>query len=449
LDTQMKSIDMPTSSGFTMTGEAGIASLCAAWAFALDALEVPAPFSVRDGAYGLRIVPRNERINLKDLEQAISGLLESHPQLLGALLQPYPQSTPRLPRHRAAAVRGWAYLKAKNPHQALRDAAAASAFASTRLFGNHASLRHTSCDAHAQSPSWAPAALLQGEAHAALESWTEAVLAMARCEAAARSPTAPAADRPLAKLAATRIGVLIRRLPPAHALAWASGGGFQGLKAQVELEAELAIPEVLRPRPRWFYYNTWMTQRIHNALLELHLGEPLTSGAGINSAQAVLGAADVAMAHTPLLAAAAAAAGFLPTGGGNHSAAAAAAANQPDINSMADSGSSHAAPVSNQTGSGGLGVLSNGGTSGDGGADGGVPLLLGSTATTLAVIVATDSEGGAQADVLRLPAPVLDRLLQLDAGDLDLLVQHPTALQAQVCACYLTLQAVFPLNKQL
>ena len=32
----------------------------------------------------------------------------------------------------------------------------------------------------------------------------------------------------------------------------------------------------------------------------------------------------------------------------------------------------------------------------------------------------------------QLPAPVVDKLLQLDAGELDLMIQHPLALRGQV-----------------
>lgn len=34
--------------------------------------------------------------------------------------------------------------------------------------------------------------------------------------------------------------------------------------------------------------------------------------------------------------------------------------------------------------------------------------------------------------MLQLPEPVVSKLLSMDAGDLDLMVQHPVALQAQV-----------------
>jgi hypothetical protein len=39
---------------------------------------------------------------------------------------------------------------------------------------------------------------------------------------------------------------------------------------------------------------------------------------------------------------------------------------------------------------------------------------------------------GSSGGVLQLPAAVLDKLLSMDAGDLDLMVQHPVALQGQV-----------------
>lgn len=103
-----------------------------------------------------------------------------------------------------------------------------------------------------------------------------------------------------------------------------------------------------------------MTQRIHTALLELHLGCALSSGQleGPSSGQLMLAAK--AAADTPAIAAAAAAAGF-----------------------------------------------------------------LGSAATEAKL----QQE---QELMLQLPKPVIDKLLSLDAGDLDLMIKYPTALQAQV-----------------
>lgn len=111
-----------------------------------------------------------------------------------------------------------------------------------------------------------------------------------------------------------------------------------------------------------YYYNKWMTQRIHTALLELHLGCPL-SGAGISegtTAQQMMLAAQAA-AEAPAVAAAAEAAGFLPR-------------------------------------------------------------------------LSSDSIAGQQQQqqLLQLPGPIVDKLLSVDAGDLDLMIKHPTALQAQV-----------------
>ncbi|WIA19044.1 hypothetical protein OEZ85_003701 [Tetradesmus obliquus] len=49
-----------------------------------------------------------------------------------------------------------------------------------------------------------------------------------------------------------------------------------------------------------------------------------------------------------------------------------------------------------------------------------------------------------QQQVLQLPEPVVSKLLSLDAGDLDLMIQHPAALQAQVYELLDVLEASGP-----
>lgn len=47
----------------------------------------------------------------------------------------------------------------------------------------------------------------------------------------------------------------------------------QGLQAYMDRQAEERLPEFLRPRPKWYYYEQWMRGRIQ-ALLGGPAGEP-------------------------------------------------------------------------------------------------------------------------------------------------------------------------------
>lgn len=87
---------------------------------------------------------------------------------------------------------------------------------------------------------WVPALLLAAEAYAAHEDWSQAVV---HCSVAAEQ--APDDVAITARLAA-----LARQLPAEQAVAF-STGGLQGLLQQLQLEAEMKLPEVLRPRPKW------------------------------------------------------------------------------------------------------------------------------------------------------------------------------------------------------
>jgi hypothetical protein len=160
-----------------------------------------------------------------------------------------------------------------------------------------------------------------------------------------------------------------------------------------------------------YYYNKWMTQRIHTALLELHLGCSLGSG----TSQQLLEAAEAA-ADEPAIAAAAAAAGFITPG--QQAAAAAAAAAQaalPAPGSVDDSSSSEESPAAED---GGRINKTNAGSN----------LSVKSSAGEHQQLVQQQQQG----TLLQLPEPVVSKLLSLDAGDLDLMIQHPAALQAQV-----------------
>eukprot|EP00879_Flechtneria_rotunda_P017391 GHRR01018222.1.p1 GENE.GHRR01018222.1~~GHRR01018222.1.p1 ORF type:complete len:293 (+),score=123.91 GHRR01018222.1:372-1250(+) len=153
-----------------------------------------------------------------------------------------------------------------------------------------------------------------------------------------------------------------------------------------------------------------MTQRIHTALLQLHLGHPICGSsniAGNNNLdgglthQQLLEAAEAA-ADTTAVAAAAAAAGF---GSPDHPVA---AANQQTINDR-DKGP---AEVSATKGSTALDKLGN--------------------SDKQLQLTAQWQQTQQQQPVLRLPESVISKLLSLDAGDLDFMIKHPTALQAQV-----------------
>jgi hypothetical protein len=159
-----------------------------------------------------------------------------------------------------------------------------------------------------------------------------------------------------------------------------------------------------------YYYNKWMTQRIHTALLELHLGCSLGSG----TSQQLLAAAEAA-ADEPAIAAAAAAAGFITLG---QQAAAAAQAALPAPGAVDDS-SSNCSEGSPAAADGGC--ISNPSTSSN---------LLKSFAGDHQQLL--EVQQLQQGPLLQLPEPVVSKLLSLDAGDLGLMIQHPAALQAQV-----------------
>jgi hypothetical protein len=154
-----------------------------------------------------------------------------------------------------------------------------------------------------------------------------------------------------------------------------------------------------------YYYNKWMTQRIHIALLELHLGCSLGSG----TSQQLLAAAEAA-AEEPAIAAAAAAAGFVTPG----QQAAAAQAALPAPGACNDS-SSEESPAAGERAS----VTSTS-----------IYMMKSSTGQHQQLVEVGQQQQG---PLLQLPEPVVSKLLSLDAGDLDLMIQHPAALQAQVC----------------
>jgi hypothetical protein len=190
-----------------------------------------------------------------------------------------------VPRHLAAWARGCCYLHAGNTRQALKDAqaamayAAAAAAASTRRTAradkptataaqpsSNATPTHCTVSSTAGSSSvlqaqptkpataaaaavaapacsWVPALLLAADAYAALQLWPQAVV---HCAAAVLQAPGQAA----AAAAAERLAVMARQLLPEQAVAFRTGG-LAGLLQQLQLEAEMKLPEVLRPRPKW------------------------------------------------------------------------------------------------------------------------------------------------------------------------------------------------------
>jgi hypothetical protein len=145
-----------------------------------------------------------------------------------------------------------------------------------------------------------------------------------------------------------------------------------------------------------YYYNKWMTQRIHTALLDLHLPAVaartslslLCSHHG--QGNDVQGAAPFSLpAGDPQQLMAAADALLGPNSEAVLAAAATAAGLQ--TNSNPDNGCSKSSPV-----------------------------------------MSGASQQLQPQQLYELPRPVLEKLLSLDAGDLDLMIQHPRALQGQV-----------------
>lgn len=192
-------------------------------------------------------------------------------------------------RHTAAWGRGWCYLQAGNNRQALKDANSAMAYAadvagrqpSTKSLLNASNStaipnlplktaaeaaalgdsctvataaavteQHTKLVAGSKSTqstypttacTWIPALHLAAECHAAFNSMSHAVVLLAQA----------AQQAPHYAVMADRLAELARQLPPEQGLAWRTGG-LSGLLQQLQDESEMKLPEVLRPRPKWW-----------------------------------------------------------------------------------------------------------------------------------------------------------------------------------------------------
>eukprot|EP00775_Hariotina_reticulata_P006773 gene6773-6990_t len=333
----------------------------------------------------LRLVAANEKLCSAKLHESLLQLLQQRSYLVEDFKQlllkccavPDQKRAPGNkvpPRYAAAWSRGWLYLQAGNTVQALRDAQTAMAYSAT-----------------AAADIWVPALLLAGECFAASEMWPQAVLHLAK--ALTHAPDSMSVKSTAA--VASCLSQAVCQLTPEQAWAFKSGG-LQRLHQQLQEEAEMKLPEVLRPRPKWYYYNKWMTQRIHAALLELHLpaaaakaslsltGSSGSSGSGDEDGTAALFSLPPAGDPQRLLTAADA------LWGPSAEVVLAAAATAAGLEVDRHQGNDCSQPPSAM------------------------------------------SELHHQQQLYKLPRPVLEKLLSLDAGDLDLMIQHPSALQAQV-----------------
>jgi hypothetical protein len=61
---------------------------------------------------------------------------------------------------------------------------------------------------------------------------------------------ASALDAGAASAASAQLSVAVRQLPADQLLAW-SARGLPGLMQALQDEAEMRLPEALRPRPKW------------------------------------------------------------------------------------------------------------------------------------------------------------------------------------------------------
>lgn len=88
--------------------------------------------------------------------------------------------------------------------------------------------------------TWPPALLLAAECLAALEQHAQAVILLSKA----------AQQAPGDVIIANRISAVSRQLTADQSYAWSSGG-VDALMQQLKDEAEMKLPEVLRPRPKW------------------------------------------------------------------------------------------------------------------------------------------------------------------------------------------------------
>lgn len=206
---------------------------------------------------------------------------------------------PAVARQVAAWARGWCYLATGNHKQALRDANTALAYAADAK-AQPASTQHhdlplpvaslegtclvpsavaeptksisigsttttpasqhsdsTALGALSEQPAipeqtisqpnypvtsckWRPALQLAAECHAALGNISSAVVLLTQADQQA----------PNNATVTQRLSLLSRQLPPEQGLAWKTGG-LSGLLQELQDEAEMKLPEVLRPRPKW------------------------------------------------------------------------------------------------------------------------------------------------------------------------------------------------------
>ncbi|KAG2501750.1 hypothetical protein HYH03_000250 [Edaphochlamys debaryana] len=282
--------------------------------------EAPAPFCSRRDGRALRRVPPSQRLGEAELAAALLVVMsrragvaaeaslrlanQRHTGRTGAggskALAPELPAVPE--RGLLAWLRGRAYLEASREagheaaaKQALMDARTAVAYApGPRPTSSPASCTAASApppaDGAATGPitagGWAAAHVLLAEALAAAgEPGEEAVLALLAAWAAlpaeemdqeaaetkaagvrggASGPEAPQLWAVLRVEVEAALEAAVERLP-GDATEAVEGGGAEGLRALLARRAEAALPEVLRPRPRWSHYEAWMRSRIEAA----------------------------------------------------------------------------------------------------------------------------------------------------------------------------------------
>lgn len=215
-----------------------LAWLAKYWAHKVEAAQARHALSSRDGML-LRPVPSQRRLSedqvrlhLECTLQECEALLEESRDLIcGAWARG------RAPgRAEAAFFRGFAYLNAEDSEQAEKDATVALVYGPKAEDG---------------TSLWLSALMLRSAAHEARGANVPAVLDAAR--AADIDPEDP---RPTCSLER-----LLRRVPEHYAEAVRSGGAA-ALEAVLAAEKERAMPEIMRPRPKYYYYYEWMKKRI-------------------------------------------------------------------------------------------------------------------------------------------------------------------------------------------
>jgi len=215
------------------------------WSIKVDSAQKPNVLSSRDG-FLLRPVPTHRRLSpgaaRSHLEIALENDDELQEETKNLICSCWIQGkTPRRPE--TAFIRGVIYLHAGDPEQAEKDATMAL------VYGPQADGRES---------AWPAALLLRSSALEARGFNVPAVLDAAR--AAEINPESIHATDALERL--------LRRIPEHYAESIRNGGSA-ALEALLKVEKERSLPEILRPRPKYYYYYEWMRRRIETRHPEL------------------------------------------------------------------------------------------------------------------------------------------------------------------------------------